>query len=173
MEGKNGKKTEKKRLKKKKKGKKKKKKKKRERKEGKKKVERSLQAVGTSPVNDATYARAYMCIDYLNGSFLCAAATYGPRSPLASFTSLLLMTTLRAGFRAGRYSRIIYGKYLSKIIVRTKSVFNCTATGYPDNGSAFVYIIIICRKYEGVTMPPMFASSHLFEVVFAITTPFD
>lgn len=57
----------------KKKQKKKVKKKKKRQERGEKKVERSLQAVGTSPMNDATYMRAYMCIDYLNGSFLCAA----------------------------------------------------------------------------------------------------
>lgn len=95
-------------------------KKKKKRKEGEKKVERSLQAVGTSPMNDATYARVYV---YRLSKWIVPMRCYiRPRSPLASFTSLLLMTTLRAGFRAGRYSRIIYGKYLSKIIVRTKSV---------------------------------------------------
>lgn len=101
-------------------GKKRLKKKKKKKERGGKKVERSLQAVGTSPMNDATYARVYV---YRLSKWIVPMRCYiRPRSPLASFTSLLLMTTLRAGFRVGRYSRIIYSKYLSKIIVRTKSV---------------------------------------------------
>lgn len=66
----------------------------------KKKLERSLQAVGTGPMHAATCT--YVCIDYLNGSFLCAGTR--PRILPWFFQLVAFNDDVTSGFGARHYS---------------------------------------------------------------------